>query len=95
MDDEFEPNKSDSKEPREFRVDFTGTATTYVTVMATNATDAVNAAEDLVSSSLCWQCSHPKASGFHNTGAVEREYPDYMEVDQVRTDDGIVDPGDY
>lgn len=95
MDDEFEPNASDSDEPREFEVLFSGTATTYVTVMATNATDAVNAAENLVDSSLCWHCMYPHAEGLRGSGPVEREYPDHMELAEVRTDDGVVDPGDY
>lgn len=81
-------------EEHTYEVILSGTATTYVTVTAKNATDAVNAAEDLVDDSLCWHCANPQGS-FGNAGPVEREYPGYMEVAEVRTGGSVVDPDDY
>lgn len=90
-----DPAEATQQEEREYQVIYSGTATTYVTVTASNASDAVNLADDKISSQLCHQCTHPDGSGFRSSGPVEREWPEYMEVTEVNLDGETVDEDEY
>lgn len=82
-------------EEKEYVVSFVGTAATYVTVTAKNASDAVYLAEQKLPTHLCFQCAHPEQHGFNRLGDVQREWPEHMDVDEVTADGDIVPSGEY
>lgn len=79
---------------REYQVSWSGIATVYIDVEATNPTDAVQAAYEKLDASLCHHCTHPEGS-YRSPGPIEREWPGYMEVYQVRTGGAVVAPDEY
>jgi hypothetical protein len=83
------------EEEQEYVVTFMGSAATYVTVTATNASDAVHLAEQKLPMHLCFHCAHPGQTGFNRPGDVQREWPEAMEVDEVTADGAIVDSDEY
>ena len=86
---------TDTEAEKEYVVTFTGAATTYVTVNATNASDAVYLAEQKLPTHLCFNCAHPNQHGFNRTGDVQREWPESMDVDEVTADGDLVANDEY